>query len=611
VARFQLDLRSGELRRGGDKPVSLAQQPFRILTMLLERPSDFVTREEIKNSLWPNGTVVEFEHSISAAINRLRQVLGDSAEQPRYIETVARRGYRWKVSVEWVERPRREIGQKRPAHKWVIAGGMVAALLMASTIFWVSGIRRRSGQAVAELALRPLTNNSFENRVLSGAISPDGKYLAYSDAKGIRIQLVATGETRVVAALEELKGKEVDWEIVGTWFPDSTRFLANARWPEDHSAWSSPTSSIWFVSVLGGPPHKLRENAEAYSVSPDGSLIGFGTNKSKFGNLEIWLMGSSGEQARKLFETAADSAIARLSWSADGKRVLYGKTDKVGESLLSRDLNGGPPTTLFGPDEMNKVNDLLWMADGKLLYSVAEPESFLGSACNFWEIGLDAQTGKLIGKPRKLTNWSGFCMSNLSITADSKKLAFLKWAGKKTSFVADMASEGTHLLRQRHFPLSESSDGAVDWTPDSKAIFFVSNRSGHHEIYRQSLDQDIAEPVVTEGYSRNPKVTPDGKSLVYLGIGENGSWPAKGPEPVMRVSLAGGPPQKLFIARRYSLLTCARASSGLCVIGEPTEDGKQLIVTALDPLRGRGNELFRFPLIANDDNWFFGSLARG
>ena len=109
VARFEgfeLDLRAGELCREGEKPVSLAEQPFRILAMLLEHPRGLVTREEIREALWPNGTIVEFEHSISAAINRLRQVLGDSAEEPHYIETLARRGYRWRVKVEWVERHR-------------------------------------------------------------------------------------------------------------------------------------------------------------------------------------------------------------------------------------------------------------------------------------------------------------------------------------------------------------------------------------------------------------------------------------------------------------------------------------------------------------------------
>ena len=80
VARFEgfeLDLRTGELRHQGGEAAHLAAQPFQILAMLLSRPGDLVTREEIRARLWPNGTIVEFEHSISAAMNRLRQLLGD------------------------------------------------------------------------------------------------------------------------------------------------------------------------------------------------------------------------------------------------------------------------------------------------------------------------------------------------------------------------------------------------------------------------------------------------------------------------------------------------------------------------------------------------------
>ena len=102
-AAFELDLRAGELRKDGAKQVRLPEQPFRILTMVLERPGQVVSREEIRQTLWPNDTVVEFEHSISAAMNRLRQALGDSADHPRYIETLARRGYRFMVPVEWAE----------------------------------------------------------------------------------------------------------------------------------------------------------------------------------------------------------------------------------------------------------------------------------------------------------------------------------------------------------------------------------------------------------------------------------------------------------------------------------------------------------------------------
>ncbi len=100
---FEVDLRSGELRRDGSDTVRFPEQPFRILTMLLERPGDVVSREEIRRKLWPNDTEVDFEHSISAAMNRVRQALGDSADDPHYIETLARRGYRWNVAVEWIE----------------------------------------------------------------------------------------------------------------------------------------------------------------------------------------------------------------------------------------------------------------------------------------------------------------------------------------------------------------------------------------------------------------------------------------------------------------------------------------------------------------------------
>jgi DNA-binding winged helix-turn-helix (wHTH) protein len=90
---FQLDLRAGELRKEGRK-IRLQEQPFQILRLLLESPGEAVLREEIRSLLWPNGIVVEFDHSINAAVKRLRDVLGDSADKPRYIETLARRGYR-------------------------------------------------------------------------------------------------------------------------------------------------------------------------------------------------------------------------------------------------------------------------------------------------------------------------------------------------------------------------------------------------------------------------------------------------------------------------------------------------------------------------------------
>src|SRR5579864_4733707 len=96
---FELDVRAGELTKRGRK-IFLQEQPFQILLMLLEKPGDVVLREEIRERLWPNGTFVQFAPSINAAVQRLREALGDTANRPRYVETVSRRGYRLLGKVE-------------------------------------------------------------------------------------------------------------------------------------------------------------------------------------------------------------------------------------------------------------------------------------------------------------------------------------------------------------------------------------------------------------------------------------------------------------------------------------------------------------------------------
>ncbi|HUO16133.1 MAG TPA: transcriptional regulator [Verrucomicrobiae bacterium] len=96
---FEVEPRSGEMRKQG-RVVSLTGQPFEILVMLLERPGEVVLRTEIRDRLWPDGTFVDFDHSLNTAVNRIRDVLGDSATNPRFIETLARRGYRFVAPVE-------------------------------------------------------------------------------------------------------------------------------------------------------------------------------------------------------------------------------------------------------------------------------------------------------------------------------------------------------------------------------------------------------------------------------------------------------------------------------------------------------------------------------
>jgi DNA-binding winged helix-turn-helix (wHTH) protein len=101
---FELDTQTAELRKHGIK-IRLHEQPFRILAMLLNQPGELVSREQLRTALWPNDTVVEFDHGINAAIQRLRGALSDSADKPRYVETVPRRGYRFIGTLETPEPP--------------------------------------------------------------------------------------------------------------------------------------------------------------------------------------------------------------------------------------------------------------------------------------------------------------------------------------------------------------------------------------------------------------------------------------------------------------------------------------------------------------------------
>src|SRR5258708_16264323 len=96
---FELDLRAGELRNGGIR-IRLQEQPLLVLQALLENPGEVVTTEELQKKIWPADTFVDFDHGLHAAVNRLRAALNDSAERPRYVETVARRGYRFIGRVE-------------------------------------------------------------------------------------------------------------------------------------------------------------------------------------------------------------------------------------------------------------------------------------------------------------------------------------------------------------------------------------------------------------------------------------------------------------------------------------------------------------------------------
>jgi serine/threonine protein kinase len=487
-----------------------------------------------------------------------------------------------------VEAVKAAMGRRR-SHWWAVAAGVTALFMVAA--IWLFERQSKAPPAAPNIRMRQLTTNSSENPVSGGAISPDGKYLAYIDTRGLHLKFIDTGETRTIPKSEVVKDPSMQWEV-GPWFPDGTRLLIDVR-PSAAHQWNDSNISIWAVSVPGGVPTKLRDDAFAWSVSPDGSLVSFGRGKGKLGPSEVWLMGPDGGNARKVQEIDEGSAIAGFGWSADGKRYTYVVTDSSGDTVFSRDTRGGPPVTLFRPAEMAGTTDFVGLRDGRVVYALHESTNY--SVCNYWTIRLDLATGRHLEEPRRLTNWPNFCVFSGSVTNDDKRFAFVASSGFYAAYVADLEAGRKRLHNVRRFTL-EDGDTVGGWTADGK-VLIGQNRDNHWILYKQSVDSETKEPTVASGAGGAlllGATTPDGKW--YLGR----FWPAGQsidpptiPFPILRIPLAGGRPETIMQISRLGNVSCARAPSSTCVLVQ-SEDGKQMIVSILDPIKGRGSELARF-----------------
>jgi serine/threonine protein kinase/Tol biopolymer transport system component len=483
------------------------------------------------------------------------------------------------------------------------AMGVGVALVAVSSI-WFARHQQQSSLPFPELKLHQLTANSPENNVLGGMISPNGGYLAYSDLRGLHIKVLETGETRTIPRPKEL-GLSFEWKCAA-WSPDSKRFLANSvPGGKNPREIADDDVTIWLVSLESGIPQKFRKRAFAWSFSPDGSLIAFGTKNGTHGLREIWVMDANGEHARKLFDSGNEDTINTASWSADGERLVYARDAGAEISLFSRDLKGGPPILLERPAEIGDkwIDYGTTLPDGRTIFSVTEKGGIGTSTCNFWALKNDLRTGKVIEKPRQLTHWAGFCMDPTSVTADGKKLVYTQMAGHPTIYVADLQARETRIANERHLTLSESMDVAADWTPDSQSLIFFSNRSGQSGIYKQRLDGDTPESLVARQEDLYVCcVTPDGHWFIYLTSSRTGQ-PQGATGELMRIPVAGGTSQELFSTRNLQWFGCARTPSNLCALAERSEDRKEVIVTSFDPERGRGREVARIVLDPNVNDW--------
>ena len=429
---------------------------------------------------------------------------------------------------------------------------------------------------------------------MNGYISPDGKYLAYGDKAGIHIQLIDGGETRTIPQPEGLGYKITGWFPIG-WFPDGTRLLAQA------TSLGVEHSSVWVTSVLGEALSAIRERALAWSVSPDGSLIAFSSTVS---NSDIWVMGANGDDPRKIVTAEQGEFFVGVVWSPDNRRIAYGRRrlEPAGTvcDIATRELKTGQTAVILSDPKLaaGLGGGFWWLADGRLIYSLGEATPVFGpgpSDTNFWEIQVDARTGKPAGKPRRMTNWTDLSLSIPNATADGKRLVFGRVKAQTDVYVGDVGAGGRRLKNApRRLTLDERNDEPTAWMPDNKSVLFQSDRSSNYDIYTQPLDGDTAEPVVaTPQVDIIPRLSADGAWIVYASLAKPDDFGPGAPSELRRLPVSGGASKLVLTANGYSGHRCARAPATLCLLGEQTGDQRQLIFTAFDPIKGRGREVMR------------------
>jgi len=216
---FEADLAAGELRKHGIK-IKLQQQPFQILQCLLERPREVVTREELRERIWPGDTFVDFDHGLYNAVRRLREALGDSAEEPRFIETLARRGYRFIGSVNGTRGgPDPEVMgiyaaekgaetsrlpyKRRPKLVLLTSAAALIAVLLAFNVARIrdQALPQRGAPKIQSLAVLPLTN-------LSG--DPAQDYLADGMTDVLTTDLSQVAALKVISRTSAMRYKRTD-----------------------------------------------------------------------------------------------------------------------------------------------------------------------------------------------------------------------------------------------------------------------------------------------------------------------------------------------------------------------------------------------------------------
>ena len=503
---FEYDPQARELTKHGVR-LRLQEQPVQILAALLEQAGQIVPREELQRRLWPDGTFVDYEQSLNKAVNKLREALGDSTANPIYIETLARRGYRFIAPVE-ADSPKEAPAQERKAARsharlWWTAGalGLVTAAILVTGLWPVPAPMARVAQ---------LTHGS---RLSSGRLALHGGRILYSSLDGpyaSQFWSISTdgGEPR----RERMPFLSPEY---WAWLEDcrSSAILIRTR----TMAETAIPGELWLAGFDGSKPRLIGEAAEdsAYSVSPDLKTL---LRSSKEG---LFVRPVDGGPERRVARLDGNTPSYTF-WHPSGERIGFlvlkdRRPIKVWE--VKTDGTGMRPLLPQFQAEQYAAN---WSPDGKRLYFVSDGEIYvLGS--RRW-LGWMRRP-----QPQRLTAGSVRYGLSYEDPADQRVIYARGWlAGGE----AMKLNKQTGLFEPY---LGGLSGDCLDYSPDGQWIAYVSFPA--RELWK--CRRDGSDKVLLEDglLTYMPRWSPDGKRLAFAAI-RKGVW--ADPHRIFTIPAAGG-----------------------------------------------------------------------
>lgn len=501
---FEIDLQAGELRKEGRR-VKVQEQPFRVLSLLLQRPGQVVTREELREQLWPADTFVDFDHGLNSAVARLREALRDSADKPRFIETIAKRGYRFVAPLNAGNPPdassSAELEDRKQRRNWsptklrVLASLGLAGVCVSVVAF----VYPKTPASQDKIEVVPLT--ALHGFQATPAFSPDGTLVAFrqsdSASKGGIYAAVVGGEKTVQLTSDV-------GDCCPTWAPDS-RQIAFSRY-------SDSVVSILTVPALGGAEHLLYRGQASMggglSWSPDGNSVAYVASPSgDRTRSSISLLLLADYSTREITSPPPGYLDRSPMFSPDGKRLAFIRSTIAGVSndIYVMPTSGGNPKRLTF-DHRPIMGSPAWTADGReIIFS-----SDRGAATGLWRVSATGCIPVPVAGPVGEAVWP-------SIPTNGKHtLVYQQGVFKSNIWRLDLRDPAHH--EKAPIPIvSEKGDKMrPELSPDGKKIAFESNRLGFWDLWTCDLEKGDCNQITSlHGTAGRARWSPDGRYIAF------------------------------------------------------------------------------------------------